>query len=158
MNEIKYPITVYNFGCGNTVEEITFDAPPKHHFDCHYIKGNKLIESNYDINYESYLNREDAENDLRTILERDILREEAILNDKKRKLNALIYEKYMKTSSKTPYIIVRDYDHHSYLIPAAEEERFNSWALAMEEQRDSEDNFNFRRVELNKIRIYGWEE
>lgn len=72
--EIKYPITVYYIGCENTLHEATFEGPPIHHFDSHWIdkKTNQFVDSAYDINNYFYLDRKEAVSKLRKQLKSDI--------------------------------------------------------------------------------------
>jgi hypothetical protein len=57
---IKYPIIVYLSGDNGVVSKVQFDKEPEHHFDSHYIKDNLFIVNTYDIEYEYFLNYEDA--------------------------------------------------------------------------------------------------
>lgn len=64
----------------------------------------------------------------------------------------------MKLNSKTGYKIVRDESGHSYLVPAAEVNKFYNWVDSRENGLDSEYYFDDCAVDLSRIKVYSWEQ
>ena len=89
--EIKYPITVYSFGFGNTLNEETFNGPPKHYLDCHSIdeKKNRFVYSSYDVDSYYYLYKAQAVAELKEQIEQDIHRDKSSLTENQARLKEL---------------------------------------------------------------------
>ena len=88
---IKYPITVYSFGRGNTLNEETFDGPPKHYLDCHSIdeKKNRFVYSSYDINDYYFLDKTQAVAELKKQIEQNIHQDKSSLIENQARLKEL---------------------------------------------------------------------
>lgn len=64
----------------------------------------------------------------------------------------------MKVNSKTGYKIVRDEVGASYLVPAAEVNKFYNWVDSRENGLTSEYDYDNCAVDLSRIKVYSWEQ